>query len=139
MAATYNPENVTLTFSGAIIQEFAEGSFINIEFNADAVSLLVGADGKATRSVNPDKSARITIRLLPTSSSLAVFRAASAADAAGGLGALPLTISSPEVGALFFAEGAWVVKDPGVDFQVEAQAVEIILETDSLIGGITGL
>jgi len=138
MAATYNPKDVSLIYGGALIQGFAEGSFVNVEYNVESVALLVGADGKATRSTNPNNSARITVRLLPTSASNLIFQAALSADRAGGFGQLPLLLTVLSVGQNYAAEGAWVVRSPGYDFQVEAQAVEWMLESDDLIGAVLG-
>ena len=139
MADTYNPKNVHLIYGGASIEGYAEGSYINVEFNNDQVALLVGADGKGTRSIVCDNSATITVRLLPTSTSNAVFQAARSADAAAGAGSLPLLLTNTETGQVYTTEGAWVQKQPGYDFQVEAQAVEWILETDNLVAAQTGL
>jgi len=135
--AVYSPLNVHMIYGGAQISGFAEGSYINVEFNEERAVLLVGADGESTRSIVANKSARITVRLLPTSTSNAVFQAALTADELGA-GALPLVLTNSDTGQIYTAEGAWVVQPPGYDFQVEAQAVEWVLETDELIGGILG-
>ncbi len=128
----YDPKQVSLIFGGALITGFAEGSFINIEYNNDLFTLAVGSDGEATRSKSNNNSARVTVTLMPGSVGNALLNTAFQADKAGGAGALPLAITDRSTGSSFAAEGAWVVKDPGKDFQTEGQPMEWMLETDNL-------
>lgn len=131
----YDPKNVVMTFGPALIDGYAPDSFISIERNADSFALLIGSDGEAARSASNNKSARITVRLMPGSVGNAVLKAALMADEAGGAGVLPLTITDSSVTPprVHAAESAWVVRDPDIDYQTEAQPIEYILETDRMI------
>ncbi len=128
----YDPKQVSLIFGGSLITGFAPDSFINVEYNVDLFSLLVGADGEGSRSKSNNNSARVTVTLMPGSVGNALLNVAFQADKAGGAGAAPLAITDPSTGTLFASEGAWVVRDPGKDFQGEAQPMEWILETDNM-------
>lgn len=128
----YDPKQVSLILGGALITGFAEGSFINIEYNADLFTLSVGSDGESTRSKSNNNSARITVTLMSGAVGNALLNVAFQADKAAGAGAVPLAITDPSTGTLFASEGAWVVKDPGKDFQTEGQPMEWIIETDNL-------
>lgn len=128
----YDPKKVHAIYGGAIITGYADGSFLRIEYNEDFFNLLVGADGEATRSKSNNRSAIITMTLMPGSSGNAILGAAAKADDAAGAGVLPLVITDLSTGTTFAAESAWVKKDPGYDFQKEAQAKEWTLETDNL-------
>ena len=62
-----------------------------------------------------------------------IFNAALRADEAGGAGPLPLVLTDLSTATSFVSEGAWVVRDPGYDFQTEAQPKEWLLENDRLV------
>lgn len=128
----YDPKEVSLIFGGALITGYAEGSFINVEYNGDLFTLQVGTDGEATRSKSNNNSARVTVTLMPGATGNALLNAAFQADKAGGAGAVPLAITDPSTASVFGAEGAWVTKDPGRDFQTEGQPIEWVIETDNL-------
>ena len=129
----YDPAQVKMTFGGAIIEGYAEGSFINVQYNADLFALTVGSDGEATRSKSNNKSARVTVTLMPGALANAILGGFQKADDAGGVGVLPLSITDLSTGSSFIAEGAWIVKPPDYDFQTEAQPREWIIETDNLL------
>ena len=129
----YDPKEVTLIFGGALITGYAEGSFINVEYNGDLFTLQVGSDGEGTRSKSNNSSARITVTLMSGSIGNLLLNAALQADKAGGAGALPLALTDLSTGTSFVAEGAWVVRDPGRDFQTEGQPTEWILEAHELV------
>lgn len=129
----YDPNNVTVVFGGALIDGFADGSFVNVEYNNDLFSLSVGADGEASRSKSNDRSARVTVTLMPGSTGNLILNAAIRLDEATNGGVVPLLVTDLSTGTTFAAEGCWVTKDPGSDFQTEAQTVEWVLETDRMI------
>ena len=129
----YDPKGVTLVFGGALITGFAEGTFINVEYNNDQFALAVGSDGEATRSKSNNNSARITVTLMGGAVGNALLNIPFQADKAGGLGVVPLAINDASTLTSFAAEGAWIVKDPGKDFQTEGQPMEWIIETDNLL------
>src|SRR3990172_2093317 len=89
----FDPANVKFVFGGALITGYAEGSFVTIEYNEDSFKLLGGADGEATRSKSNNRSAQVTLRLMPGSSGNLILGAAQTADQAAGLGVLPLVIT----------------------------------------------
>ena len=133
---TLDPKNILFLYAGAIIEGFADGSFVKVEYNTDAMNLSVGADGVGARGKSNNRSAKITLRLMPNSPSVLVMKGAIKLDESSlSAGSLPLTIvdsalTPPES---FTALGAWVMKDPGRDFQTTIQGVEYVLETDELI------
>jgi structural protein KPP10_ORF10 len=64
---TYSFKNVTCAFGPIIMDGFQAGEGITVEHNADAYSLEVGIDGKATRSQIMNRSCRITVNLAQSS------------------------------------------------------------------------
>lgn len=128
----YDPDKVTLVFAGALITGFAPGSFLNITYNQDLFTLLIGADGEGTRSKSNNSSAIIDLRLMPGSSGNLILNSLFAADKVSGAGAQPLVITDPSRGTTFAAESAWIRREPGYDFQQEAQPMAWQLECSSL-------
>lgn len=128
----YDPKNVKLVFGAVLVEGFAEGSMINVEYNGDLFTLQVGSDGESSRSKTNNNSARLTIQLMPGAAANIGLGAALSADKAAGAGIFPLQLTDLSTGTTFIAENAWVVRDPGYDFQTEAQPREWILETDNL-------
>lgn len=129
---TFDPKNVNLIYGGARIDGYADGTFIKVEYNDDRYKLTMGADGLGARSRSNDKSAKITITLMPNSIGNKILDAAAKLDDASNAGSLPLALTDLANGDLFISPGAWVMKDPGREIAKETQPIEWVLETDSL-------
>lgn len=129
---TFDPKALHVRYAGALIDGWAPGSFVEIDYNEDRYKLTVGADGLGARSKSNNESARVTLRLMPNSPSNLVFRAAQDLDKVANAGSLPLIIEDTTTGRIFESNGAWVVKDPGQKFDSETQPIEWMLETDEL-------
>lgn len=128
----YDPKNVKLVFGVVLVEGFAEGSMVNVQYNADRFTLQSGSDGESSRSASNNNSARITVNLMPGAASNIGLGAALTADKATGAGIFPLALTDLSTGTTFIAKDAWIVRDPGYDYQTEAQSREWIFETDNL-------
>lgn len=67
MASTYDPAKVLITYNGVRLAGFADGTFCDVEANADDFTLAVGADGEVARSASADDSGEVKVTLLQTS------------------------------------------------------------------------
>lgn len=64
----YSWKNVALTIDGRTVIGLAEGDdVLNIERNNELGDPMIGADGSALVSITADNSAKVTLKLLPTS------------------------------------------------------------------------
>lgn len=126
---TLDPKDVHLLFAGVKIDGYADGSFVQVEYNADAFTAKVGADGLGGRAKNHDRSAKITINLMPNSLSNAVLFAVQELDKQTNAGALPLVLTDLSCGEVYEADAAWVMKPAGRDFSTEITAKVWVLET----------
>ena len=127
----YSFKNVNAIFGIEEIQGFAEGDdVVNIDFNADQFTLVVGAKGDATRTQTNDNSALITIKLLQTSSSYKTLMNLYNLDRETGANVLPLTVINKETGETFVGNNAWIVKVPPIVRGQNANAVEFVFATD---------
>ena len=59
----FDPRLVVAKFGGIIIDGYADGSALNIEYQGDGASAAVGFKGNAVLVQNPNKAAEITLRL----------------------------------------------------------------------------
>ena len=71
MLNQYNPKRVTGSFQPAITGApsipflgYMDGTFIDAEFDADAVTKHVGADGNVTYVLNADKTAKLVLTIV---------------------------------------------------------------------------
>ena len=130
----YDPQSVIVTFGPNTIKGFAKDSMVEAERNVDSFTTVVGVDGEGTRTRSANKSGKVTIKLMKTSSSNAVLSAISQAHelSPAGLGVLPLMIKDGLGNSLCFAAEAWVVKPPKVDYGAEVAERDWVFETASL-------
>ena len=130
MLTTYKPGDVRMTVGGSIMHGFADGTFINVEYDEDAVTKTMGADGECSRSISSNTSGRITMTLMQTSDSNGVLSLLAIADRQSGGGIVPVTVTAGQ--SVYAAAQAWVVKMPPGGFEKEATTREWNLDCASL-------
>ena len=127
----YSFKNVNVIYGINEIQGFAEGDdVVNIDFNTDQFTMVVGAKGDATRTQTSDNSALIVVKLLQTSLSYKTLMNLYNLDRETGAGVLPLTVINKETGETFVGNNAWIVKAPTIVRGQNANAVEFTFATD---------
>jgi hypothetical protein len=130
---SYNLNAVSCVVGGALISGAAEDGLVEIEFDDDAWTLTKGADGTAVRSKTNDRSATVTIRLMPGSPSNLVLQAIFAADELSGLGAVPFALRDPSSNDTFTSAGLWVQKLPGRNFTREVTSSEWVCRAGTMV------
>jgi Protein of unknown function (DUF3277) len=129
---TYNPAKVVLTFLGQIVTGFAEGSFLKASRNKDTYTYTAGADGSGCRTLNPDKSGRVTITLMQSSISNDVLSAAQILDELTGSATGPLIVKDLNGSLVVSAGNAWIVKPADVDLAAEVGNREWVIEAKEM-------
>jgi hypothetical protein len=109
---TYDPARVIITYGGMPISGYADGTFVNVEPNAEAWTKKVGADGEVIRARSNDNTHTVTITLQDSSLSNQYLSTCKNADKLTGLGMLPLQIMDSNGATLFFWPQVWVSTDP---------------------------
>ena len=109
---TYDPKKIIVTFGAIIIDGYAEGTFVLIAGNGDKFEKSRGADGSVDRVNKNNKDYRVTITIKQTSLTNDLLSAALVADQDANTGIKPLTIKDLNGTTLFFANQAWIAKDP---------------------------
>lgn len=138
MTKTYDPQKVLITYRGALLTGFADGTFVNVSRAADAFTLTVGADGESARAKSADKSGTVRITLLQTSQSNDVLSAFAAQDEATGLGTGPLMVKDAFGTTLVMAAQAWIQKLPDVEFGKETGSREWAFQAGELAVALGG-
>lgn len=134
----YDPKNVSVVVGGKILKGFADGTFVLCERNEQAYNLKVGVDGEGTRAKSNNKSGKITVTLIQSSSSNDVLSAFALADEASNTGAVPFLLRDNNGTTLVTALTAWVQKFANVEDAKEVSTRVWVLETDELnmfVGG----
>jgi hypothetical protein len=114
----YDPDQVTVSFAGILMQGFADGSFVTVVQESDDFTDVVGTDGEVSRSKTNDRRATVTIKLMQTSAVNTLLSAISNRDrdTPGGAGIGQLMIRDRQGSAIYRADRAWISKPPDVDF-----------------------
>ena len=130
--STYDPKQVAVIIGAFEISGFSEGSVVSVEYDEDAFSLQIGADGEGTRSKSNNRSATISIKTMQSSDSNTILDAFRKADEYGNAGTFPLMIKDGSGDSLHAAETAWIQKAPSATYDVTATEREWTIRTDNL-------
>lgn len=138
MVLQYDPKQVSVIIGGKILHGFSDSTFIKISRNDQAFMLKVGVDGEGTRAKSNNKSGKVEITLMQSSSSNDDLSAIALADELSNLGAVPLSIKDNSGRSICTALTAWVQKLPDQEDAKETSTRVWIFESDELnifIGG----
>lgn len=138
----YTSNQIVATFAGIPIQSgrSGEGDFIKLERMNPAFSTKVGADGEVARTRSNDKRAKITVTLMQTSDTNALFSAIFNLDenAPGGAGVGAFEVQDLGGTSLHFAPEAWIVKPADATYAAEVGTRVWEMEAAQLNGVIGG-
>lgn len=129
---TYNSKKVQVSFLNQILTGFADGEFINVTFNADQVSLVVGADSEGARAMSADNSGQVKITVLQTSMANDILSNALITDRQTNINFGQLFIKDGSGRTHVFAQEAWVKKFADVVLDKDVKAREWTLESADL-------
>lgn len=128
---TYNPKQVLISLGAHAVTGYSDGTFVSIEASGDGITKKTGCDGEVVRSIDPDDSAKMTLTVLQSSSSVAFAQAQYDKDRATGEGTFPVMVKDLKGGLLFSAADGWVVKPPTREFAKESTDREIEIDCGS--------
>jgi hypothetical protein len=135
---SYNPKDVSIIVGVKAISGFADGTYVLAEMDEDAFSKVSGADGEVARAKSNNYTGKITITLMQSSDSNDYLSGLAIADRVTGTGVVPVTIRDANGTTIVFAESAWVMKIPPVEFGKEIGNREWILDcsqVEQFVGG----
>lgn len=129
---TYNSQSVTMVFGGKLITGWADGDFVKVAFNEDAVMLTMGTDGIGTRSFSRNYSGTVEITLMASSPSNDYLSSVYLADQQSATGVLPFLLRDSSGSTLVTAESMWVRKQVDVAYSRQITQRVWTLESDNL-------
>jgi hypothetical protein len=109
---TYDPKLVIITFGPVIITGYAEGTFVTITQNGESFEKVRGSDGGVDRVNKNSADYAVAVTLRQTSLTNDALSVIAAADRLDNSGKKPLTVKDLNGTSLFFAEQAWIGKEP---------------------------
>lgn len=135
MAADYAPDKIDLIIGGHRVSGFAAGTFVSVSYRTDSDSLTVGADGLSAYARSLDRSATITITLMPNAASNDVLTSFWSAQGSGIV--YPLAIADRNGRTVGAGAGARISKLPDVSFAdaVESRTWTILVDRLSMFVG----
>lgn len=113
---TYDPKQVIATFGPIVIEGYMDGTFISMSQNGDSFEKSKGADGEIDRVNKNSNDWAVTFTLKQTSPTNPLLSAQATADKLTNAGKLPLTITDLGGTSLFFAQDAWIAKEPDSEY-----------------------
>lgn len=136
---TYNFNEVQVIVGGVPATGLAEGDdVVQVVQDADAWTLVVGADGEGTRSKSNNRAAKITLRVMQSSDLNDSLTGFYLADEQNGSGKFPVMIKDSNGRSLHVVEQAWVMKLPDSSYGANATSRDWVLQCasiNSFIGG----
>lgn len=129
----YDPGRIIVTFKGAQIQGYADGTFVKWSRRVETFKDSAGAGGDVVRVRSRDKRGTVVITLQAASSSNDVLQAFADADEATGLGYGTLMIKDANGTTLIVAEKAWVEKLPDGEYATDASNREWTIACAELV------
>ena len=126
---TYDPKKVLISLGSHSVTGYSDGTFVGIEPNGDGIASKTGCDGEKVRSIDPDKSATVTLTLLQTSPTVAWCQKQYDKDRNTGDGTFPILVKDMKGGLIFSAADSWIVNAPSREFGKESSDREITIET----------
>jgi hypothetical protein len=126
---TYDPKKIIITFGNVIITGVMDGTFVTVTQNGDSFEKLKGADGGVDRVNKNANDYSVALTLKQTSPSNDALSGVHLADKVNNTGKAPLTIKDVNGTSLFFAEQAWVAKEPDPEYGDSISGREWRLDT----------
>lgn len=136
--ALYDPSQVIGHINGNPIVDVAPGTFIKVERNSDAITLVVGADGSCARVRSADNSGKVTFTVKASSPTNDVLDAMANNDRATGGGVGTFDVIDLLGRTKANAPICWVMKKPAIEFGAELGTREWVLETNELLDTVGG-
>ena len=136
----WNPDQVDHIVGGFPITGFAEDAMSSFEQQGEAFVLVKGVDGQFTRSFQPGRWARWTIKLMSSSKANDFLSALHNADilTPGGAGVVACGCNDRNGAGVMAAPECYVEKDPVVNFSGKAETREwsiIVVNYKLFVGG----
>ena len=132
--ALYSADQVNIVWGPIKFDGFGPDTFVKVERNEDSFTPKVGADGEVARTRNLNRTGKVTVTLMQTSSTNPLLQAAIIADeaTANGVAIFPLMVKDNSGNALWSAKEAWLTRPASTEGAREVGTREWVLECAQL-------
>lgn len=128
-----DPKQYIVTFAGATLGGYADGTFIKVSRKEDAFKLYIGGDGEGARMRNRDRSGTVELTLGQYSQSNDLLSSQARLDELGAGGTGALQIKDLNGTTLVNAPVAWIRKVADVELGDSVLPRVWVFETNELI------
>lgn len=138
----YDPGQVIFNVNGRDVSGYAAGSFIEVERNKDAFTLVVGSDGEHTRVKSQDRSGIFKCTLQQSSPLNDYFTSLANQDELTSNAAVPIFLKDANGTTIAQAQKGWVKKKASSTYGDNVENREWTFETGNLnytVGGENAL
>jgi len=129
---TYDVTEVSAIVGGHIVQGGIEGDFLTVARDEEAFTYLTDVSGNGTRSKNPNRAGKITIRLQASSESNEFLSGLALADELNNGGIVPILIRDNSGSDLHKGESCYLVKHPDAAYGKELGEREYVFQVENL-------
>lgn len=136
---TYDFKEVSCILGANQITGFEDSDdAVKVEPQSNLFNTTVGADGEATRSKTNNFSAKVTLKLLKTSSANDILNQFYQADRLSNSGVFPFLLKDNNGVELHTAEKMWIEKAPAANRGTNAGINEWVLMTHFMVSNYGG-
>ena len=129
MVKKYACKKLLISCGPRSITGYAVDSFLGIAPTGEGTQKETGCDGETVRSLDPDKTYKITLTIQQTSDDMGFFQRKYELDRETGLGDFPILVRNLMGGEVFSAPQCWVANSPERGYAKTAGTREITLDT----------
>lgn len=136
----YSPEDIVLTWGPILFKGFGDGTMVTIEYDEDAVTKHVGAQGDVTVTMSANHGASIMVTLgqaSPTNDLLSAHALAQR-QPGNGLVAFPFLLKHINGSTLAETPECWIKKEPPIEFGGEHSNREWAFDSAIMIMQVGG-
>ena len=131
-AKTYDSSKVSVIVGPTPLTGLAEGSFVTVEREDSLWTKRVGRDGEVARSKSSNKSGKISIKVMQTSSANATLNVYYQLDELSNSGIVPILIRDGSGLSLHAAAEAWIEKIPKTEYGKDSGDIEWVFHCAEL-------
>jgi hypothetical protein len=136
--AKHNPKKIVVIWRGILFGGFMDGSFVKVTPQEDAATKHVGADGKATVCLNPNKGADVSVTLTQSSPTNDILSSLVPDADSNSLPSGEFVMKDLNGTTICHAEIAWLKRAPETGFGQEVEGREWMLDCEAMtihVGG----
>lgn len=136
--ASYDPSEVYVTVGGQRITGYADGTFVEVDFDEQQWNKVTGADAHTARSKTNNYAGSITLTLLATSIGNDILNSLWLADRRNNSGVVAVSVIDKQGNTKWTATYGWIRQMPTQGFGKEVENREWVIDCAELVGSAGG-